>query len=1080
MKAKKTKYFVFLAVLMLLLAPIFSGCTTTIKLNEPLFVNYQVNSTTGEQMLITENNTKASGWVFGISTVYNEEDKDVSHFFTYTRDVPYFYVTEIFKNAQTYYFYSQALGTGDYTTSDISKVEQVTIQYKLDAPVLELSGTTLSWTTVKNANTYIVYANDVVVIETTKNSFDIAEYVQTQNNLPYTFTVACKQNNNYLKSAKSNEKLYTAHLKLSTPTNLAVNGYSNKMLTWNAVSNCNKYKVIVNNTIELDAYSNQLNITSLYNQYGVGAYFFKVMAIGEGYFGSSEYSSVLTDVYTMQLSTPTNLQSAVADSFIKLSWDLVENASEYALYINGQRFYVNQDTGINSPILTNCVIINKQQLLNYDFNLLKFNVQALALSGSYYTDSGISNEHSINTQLSVLSAPVISVDSVNNRIAINSVKDAVSYKLDYTFDGQSQEPIYINAGISTIIYVNYKTQFGNIGNYTLTVTAIAEHQILNSQASNQVTFTIEPEIKTLTAPVLQNICVSGDNFMVEFDPVDPNSQSFSLYANDNLITTVITQANNYVALDMVFDIVGSCSNLKFCIAANSVDAHTLASVKSNNFNLSTQLTKLSNLRRNGESLSWSPVKNAQTYCLILDNQVIDLHSLSTTVNPFNYIPENKTRLVNVIAKTKYFKDSNESDVSFYFNNVSSLKEGYTDKFFNFGESYDFYITSQKELNDLIDYAVNNRIENIDFYIAFNTTSINSEKVNEALDNLAITTPYYSTSLSGASSKNGVCSLTVNYRTPTDYVEHTPEYKQYSKVYQYKSQIGRASNFMDFAIDKSYITQVVYTTDGLVKAVENQVKPAFPAGNAEADKVQKLYLKSKQILRTICDDGMTDYQKALAIHDYIVMNVTYDNYGLKNSGYSKYSVGYYHYLESIFDYGLGVCDAYAKFYSLLCNIEGLKTITVGGSSDKNDISNTGHAWNKSYLDADGDGQKEWYSVDVTWDDLHTTLNGIKYELLSHEYFMIPDSYIGERYEDIEYPQSTTDNQNYFNNFTISGNVLKIDTESQWTAIVNYFKSSTLVGIEILLNTSVNTSSSSVNKYSFNYDFNSKYYHVYFYK
>ncbi|MGN1221680.1 MAG: hypothetical protein ACI4TT_00425, partial [Christensenellales bacterium] len=360
MKAKRSIFFVFVLALFVFVTPFFAGCNNTIKLDKPSFVNYQVNTDTGEQMLITENNTIAKdngGWVFGISTVY--ENSDTSNFFTYKSSEPYLYVTDIFVNTQTYYYYAQAIGSGKYTSSDISEVNSVTISYKLDAPVLQLNGTMLSWTSVQNAQTYIIYANDVVVIELTSNYFDIADYVNTLNSkIPLKFSVACKQHDNYLKSAKSNEKTYTDHLNLSTPTNLQVISGSNKVLTWSSVKNCNKYEVVINNSIYKEAYSNQLNVSEHYTD--VGVYSFKVKAVGEGYFKSSDYSEVITDVYTLPLDVPTDLQSATGSSYIKISWSPVENASEYALYLNGTRFYLNKQTGINSPITTNSVIINNE------------------------------------------------------------------------------------------------------------------------------------------------------------------------------------------------------------------------------------------------------------------------------------------------------------------------------------------------------------------------------------------------------------------------------------------------------------------------------------------------------------------------------------------------------------------------------------------------------------------------------------------------------------------------------------------------------------------------------------------------
>ena len=199
--------------MLILSAPFFGGCQVIIQLNEPSFVNFQINEDTGEQMLVTENNVFASGYIFGVSTVY--ENGNTSNFLRYRtgRNKPYLDVTDIFLNAQTYYFYAQAIGVNDYLSSDISEVFSYTIQYKLGTTTLALSGTHLSWTTVENANVYVIYANNNVIAEVSANSYDVANFIEGYNkNDPINFHVVCKQNGNYLRSASSNVVTYTDHL----------------------------------------------------------------------------------------------------------------------------------------------------------------------------------------------------------------------------------------------------------------------------------------------------------------------------------------------------------------------------------------------------------------------------------------------------------------------------------------------------------------------------------------------------------------------------------------------------------------------------------------------------------------------------------------------------------------------------------------------------------------------------------------------------------------------------------------------------------------------------------------------------
>ncbi|MGN1222245.1 MAG: transglutaminase domain-containing protein, partial [Christensenellales bacterium] len=603
--------------------------------------------------------------------------------------------------------------------------------------------------------------------------------------------------------------------------------------------------------------------------------------------------------------------------------------------------------------------------------------------------------------------------------------------------------------------------------------AVSSNELLNSAFSNEVSFSIVPTATNLQSPNLNSVYVSGDNLVFDFEKVDENSQTFSLFINDTLLTTSISQSNNYVSLDSVFGVLGDVDSLSVCLSANSTDEYHLASTKSNIVTISTSLSTPTNVKLNGSMLSWNAVENAQTYSLILDNEIINLNSNSTSVNLTNYVSLNKARQVKLFAQTKYFTNSNiVGDI--IYNNVTTAKTGYTDKYFFYGETYDYYITSQEELNNLIRYAVQNLITKVSFYIAYNTSTLNSDKIDKAYDNLTGTYGF-SASSDGGSSTSGKCSIDFTYYSISTYDGHSATYQQYSKTYQYKSTVGRDSNYDNFASDKWFVNQDVYTSDGLVVALENSARPNFIGSNSSA---QQVYNKAKQILIEICDDSMTDYQKALAIHDYIVFNTSYDDYGLANT--ANNTIGYYHYIESVFDNGFAVCDGYAKAFSLLCNMEGIKTITISGATDSENISSTGHAWNKIYLDADGNGTKEWLSVDLTWDDGRTSLNGTTYEILSHEYFMIPDNYIGERYEQIDYPDSETFGMTYYDIFTIDGNSIKVDTLLKYNALVTYFKSSDYSGIEILLDKNISASVTGITTYTYSNYFDEDYKRVYLVK
>ena len=140
------------------------------------------------------------------------------------------------------------------------------------------------------------------------------------------------------------------------------------------------------------------------------------------------------------------------------------------------------------------------------------------------------------------------------------------------------------------------------------------------------------------------------------------------------------------------------------------------------------------------------------------------------------------------------------------------------------------------------------------------------------------------------------------------------------------------------------------------------------------KAKELSDVCESLLKKLIKPGMTDFEKELAIHDYIVENCSY---GLsKDRDDTEYTA-----------YGVlvnktAVCSGYASAMNLLLNCSGVESEIISGKaqamgSSEEKVEN--HAWNQVKLGG------EWYNLDVTWDDPV----GDKAEL-SHEFFNIPDS------------------------------------------------------------------------------------------
>ena len=193
--------------------------------------------------------------------------------------------------------------------------------------------------------------------------------------------------------------------------------------------------------------------------------------------------------------------------------------------------------------------------------------------------------------------------------------------------------------------------------------------------------------------------------------------------------------------------------------------------------------------------------------------------------------------------------------------------------------------------------------------------------------------------------------------------------------------------------------------GVVVAVNQDARnrPVCVSGTM-ADKV---YKAAKNILALICTDTDSDYMKAKKIYEWIVTNVTYDNYGANNGTYTEQYRCFY--AEGALIDRYAVCDGMAKAYVIMCGIEGIPCIRIDGFSS----SGSGHAWNQVKLGS------SWYHVDPTnnrfgWDDDAEVLGGQTYNITdidlqpstsAHDIFTLTEYYCGS--EDILIEANTLD-------------------------------------------------------------------------
>lgn len=179
----------------------------------------------------------------------------------------------------------------------------------------------------------------------------------------------------------------------------------------------------------------------------------------------------------------------------------------------------------------------------------------------------------------------------------------------------------------------------------------------------------------------------------------------------------------------------------------------------------------------------------------------------------------------------------------------------------------------------------------------------------------------------------------------------------------------------------------------------------------AEITRKVYEMAGRILSDIIRSDMGDYEKVLAVHDYLVLNAAYTKDTEKFWKETDYQVSWTA-LKKRRRTPKGMmladtlCDGYANAMVLLLRLSGVQCEYVSGQTRKSngELSDGFHAWNMVCIDG------QWAHVDVTWDDPTPDRDG----KLRHSYFCLSDSMIARDHiwKREDYPVCNTANLFYY--------------------------------------------------------------------
>ena len=216
--------------------------------------------------------------------------------------------------------------------SNLSNTVTVNLTGQLAAPTgVAVSGTTLSWSAVTNAQGYRIYVGGTARTTTqiTGTTFNLATLNLAAGS--HNIQVRALGNGTTTLNSSLSSSVNFSPGSVAAPSNLNI---TNTNLSWNAVSNAVGYRIYVDGTARTTGTEitvTNFNLATL--NLGVGSYSVQVRALGNGTTtrDSELSSSINFVVQTIQLEAPTNLsvQGTV------LHWSAVPGTRGYTIYVGG-------------------------------------------------------------------------------------------------------------------------------------------------------------------------------------------------------------------------------------------------------------------------------------------------------------------------------------------------------------------------------------------------------------------------------------------------------------------------------------------------------------------------------------------------------------------------------------------------------------------------------------------------------------------------------------------------------------------------------------------------------------------------
>lgn len=857
---------------------------------------------------------------------------------------------------------------------------------------------------------------------------------------------AISNNNNCYSSNLSDVKYIEAGLPALSGLTIT---YDAGVVTWNKIDDATAYYVEISNDIfryqafvEANADAElKLDISDICepNNYNV-----KVIAFKEG-FKQSEATKSIT--YTLQLDDITGVEIREIGDVKYLYFDEVDNAYGYVVYINN---LIDDEVFKSSPININKYIS--------DASSYTIQVKAISISDNIIYDSDLSDSVLIQN-VKTLSTPSLNIIKKGNKyyleVSVNDSETASAAGCEIWIN-------YVSIGVQEFKYhcIDITSYFANAGEYSFKAKAIANgssnvkdsniasisktikkqldivQNVIVKELKEESRYILEFDEQTLAAKYLVNIVkAENDSYNVEFE-IESGYADITQYVKDNGTYKVYVKA---IAMD------------------SGVYEDSATSGNPCRFEKGLTLPSVQNITvtKSGRSIkaTWNVVNHAIKYQVNIEytspnGQKRVLKSESTTTTNLELgngvVGKEGVYIIHIkaIGDGEAYENSQESSYSYTYT-METQVDYERNKAFIYGNTYNYHVTTIDELKHLLwyHYLYNDEVwtyngslnYNLKIYCVQNIDTMarkysdtladeiqdlatKVEKMQHIATRLMAEYPeiaYYTLGDKGmpfcANEQTNVYLFRYKDELQANKLDEVAINEKIfnNKVEEIDSFEKRSSNYV-FAIDMLASVDVT-TSEQLFMAVQYNRRPNFVGDSIVA---QVIYENARFLLRQICSDDMTEYEKATAIYDLLSSRVEYnDNVTTGSpsesiSGVMRGNVKDF-YLEGILynpkelSNGLftsiedlngltAVASGFAKTYALLCAIEGIDCIKVDGTT-----KNGNSSWNKVYLDINESGTKQWYAIDFVNARTNITYKGQEYQVASHSYYLVTDAYLNNQ-------------------------------------------------------------------------------------